>query len=153
MTSCWFWTGRYNGFGYGLVGSHATQKVAHRMVYEFLVGPVPEGLTLDHLCRNRPCVNPAHLEPVAFRENVLRGVGPTAENARKTHCRHGHELAGENLLMVGPEHTRRECRACDLARARQRRRERAAAEGRTLRRYTPPKHARRPSLAALEGEL
>lgn len=74
------------------------------------VGPIPEGMDLDHTCRNRGCVNPEHLEPVTTQVNTLRGIGPTAENARKTHCKHGHPLEGDNLY-VDPE-GKRKCRAC-----------------------------------------
>jgi hypothetical protein len=84
--------------------------VAHRLVYEELVGPIPEGMELDHLCRNTSCVNPAHLEPVPHRVNVLRGVGPTAENAVKTECVNGHPLTGRNLCIR--KEGGRKCRTC-----------------------------------------
>jgi hypothetical protein len=72
-------------------------------------------LTLDHLCRNKACVNPAHLEPVTNRENVLRGVGLSAENARKTHCKRGHPLSGDNVV-VSKGGRKRRCVACERLR-------------------------------------
>lgn len=86
--------------------------MAHRMAYEELVGPIADGLQIDHLCRVRCCVNPAHLEPVTQAENIRRGVSPTAANRRKTHCKHGHEFTTENTRLV-PEG--RICRRCDVA--------------------------------------
>jgi HNH endonuclease len=94
-------------------------------MYRLLVGPVPEGLELDHLCRNRACVNPAHLEPVSHRENVLRGASFAAINAVKTHCIHdGHPFDDVNTI-VRPE-GRRGCRACmNAAQRRYQRRKRS----------------------------
>ena len=87
--------------------------MAHRVSYEALVGPIPKDLCIDHLCRVRNCVNPAHLEPVTVRENILRGNGPTAVNARKAFCKRGHPLFGENLYRkVRNGWPARECRAC-----------------------------------------
>lgn len=87
-TGCWVWAGtidRHTGYG------KVAHEWAHRAVYRFLRGDIPEGLTIDHLCRNRPCVNPDHLEPVPQRVNALRGVSFSAVNAAKTHCPQGHE--------------------------------------------------------------
>lgn len=96
---CWYWTGCLMPNGYGKIGRGgrgAGTALAHRFGYELLVGPIPEGLHLDHLCRNRWCVNPEHLEPVTNRTNLLRGQGPSAVNARKTHCQNGHEFNATN---------------------------------------------------------
>lgn len=103
---CMAWLGPVDAQGYGRHG----KEWAHRFVYEMTVGPIPSGLQLDHLCRNRRCVNPDHLEPVTSRENTLRGDGPTAQNARKSHCHRGHPFSGDNLF-VRSDGTRR-CRAC-----------------------------------------
>lgn len=115
---CWLWTGALNSTGYGYIARTSNRMVpAHRIAYELLVGPIPDGLTLDHLCRVRNCVNPSHLEPVTMRENTLRGSAPPAINARRTHCVNGHEFTPENTY-VGT--TGRECRACNRLRARER---------------------------------
>jgi hypothetical protein len=102
---CWEWMGaRSNGYGQTGRGS------AHRAAYMLTKGPIPVGLELDHLCRNRGCVNPAHLEVVSHRENVMRSpIAPPALNARKTHCVRGH------ALPIGPED--RVCRQCQRSRA------------------------------------
>jgi hypothetical protein len=96
---CWIWRGQRNHYGYGAFSFGGTRRKvgAHRFAYELLVGPIPEGLTIDHLCRNRACVNPDHLEPVSMYENLMRSpIAPQAVNARKTHCKHGHEFTPEN---------------------------------------------------------
>jgi len=109
FSGCWVWMGTVANNGYGKIG----KSVAHRIFYEQEFGPVPEGLQLDHLCRNRLCVNPAHLEPVTQRENIMRGTSPTAVNARKTHCIRGHEYTTENTYIRSNGY--RMCRACDYA--------------------------------------
>lgn len=108
---CWLWPGGLNTKGYVTTMFEGRRIQAHRLAYELLVGPIPEGLRLDHLCRVRHCLNPAHLEPVTDRENALRGVGICSINARKTHCSHGHPYDDENTLpRVGSRG--RYCRAC-----------------------------------------
>lgn len=109
---CWLWTGSLNTPGYAALGVEGkTYNSAHRLAYEWLVGPIPEGMHLDHLCRNRSCVNPAHLEPVTCRENILRGTNPPAQQARQTHCKRGHEFTPENTYRA-PSDNRRHCRTC-----------------------------------------
>jgi HNH endonuclease len=121
--TCWLWIGADNGSGYGRFYPAPRQSVAaHRFAYELLVGPIPEGLQLDHLCRNPPCVNPAHLEPVTNRENSLRGISPLADNARKTHCPRGHSLLDpENVYRWPGYFHRRYCRTCNQLRVQEHR--------------------------------
>lgn len=111
---CWEWTASLVS-GYGQFRHNGRIVRAHRFAYEQLVGPVPKGLELDHLCRNRRCVNPAHLEPVTQQENQLRGFGVSGINARKTHCLRGHEYTPENTVRW---RRWRNCKTCqDLRRA------------------------------------
>ncbi len=112
--SCWCWTGEHSDRGYGRFWDGARRVRAHRWAYEFCVGPIPAGLTIDHLCRVHACVNPDHLEAVTNRVNILRGIGLTAQHARKTHCPHGHPYSGSNLIV--PPRGGRECRACKIDR-------------------------------------
>lgn len=118
---CWDWTAGHSPEGYGRF--NATWRVpgyAHRFAYELLIGPIPDGYQIDHLCRNRGCVNPKHMEPVTQRMNLLRGTSPSAHNARVTACIHGHPFDEANTYY--PKRGGRFCRAC----ARRRQRERKA---------------------------
>jgi hypothetical protein len=109
---CWEWTAGRDKNGYGQFRSDdgVTTK-AHRLLWELLVGSIPEGLELDHLCRNPSCVNPAHLEPVTHAENVARGQAG-AHHARKTHCPRGHEYSETNTYVRPDRLNRRECIIC-----------------------------------------
>lgn len=126
-THCWIWTRARNVSGYGRmrVGAGADRRFvqAHRASYEAFVGPIPAGMQLDHLCRNRPCVNPEHLEPVSGAENTRRaGSSPKAARASanmrlaKTHCPKGHPYEGNNVITK--RGGRRQCRACTVASTR-----------------------------------
>lgn len=96
---CWNWTGNLNNGGYGVFSLLRSNWGVHRLSYHLLVGKFPAHLTIDHLCRNRRCLNPKHLEPVTLKENCLRGIGPTALNAKKKTCALGHPYVGDNLRV------------------------------------------------------
>ncbi len=114
---CWLWTGQtLRGYG----RTSGSNKFAHRAAYVMVKGPIPAGLTIDHLCRNHGCVNPAHLEAVTNRENILRGDSRSAQNARKTCCKRGHPFDAENTY-IRPNRIGRQCRACHAAYQRDKR--------------------------------
>lgn len=102
---CWLWTGARNSRGYGQWAVNGLSRSVHRVAYEALVGPIPDGLTIDHLCRNKLCVNPDHLEPVTIAENVARA------HEIRTNCRHGTE----RIHRKGQVHHREPCVECDVA--------------------------------------
>lgn len=133
-SGCWTWVGSISSGGYGgfRIGGRSPgfAAKAHRVSYEMFVGPIPDGLQLDHLCRNRACVNVKHLEPVTLRENNLRSDNVGGRNARVTHCPKGHEYAGDNLIYSA-KYGRR-CRACKNEEGRERS-ARAIAAGAHLR--------------------
>lgn len=125
-SGCWTWTGRIKPNGYGVFKIGENNVYAHRYAYELFVGPIPAELVIDHLCRNRLCVRPDHLEPVTDRENILRGRGIGVRNSERTHCLHGHVFAEGNLV---PSKNYRSCLACQRRYSREwsrRRRERLA---------------------------
>lgn len=113
-TTCWLWTGKLTDRGYGRTSFRRRLQFIHRIAYVLLVGPIPEGHELDHLCRVRNCVNPAHLEPVVHRINSLRSHSMVADNAQKTSCLRGHEFSVENTYINSKGG--RVCRACRVAR-------------------------------------
>ena len=136
---CWGWSGssftvtRYRIFNVKMKDGVWRPTVAHRVSYLIHKGVIPDGWEIDHLCRNRGCVNPHHLEAVTRRENVLRGASPMAAQATQSHCVHGHEFTSENTYFK-PGTFKRECREC------MRERDRRRAESR--RGYVPPSRRR-----------
>ena len=119
---CWEWLGTRSKSGYASISIFGVSRRAHRVLYEIVVGAIPDGLQLDHLCRVRHCVNPVHLEPVTPRENVLRGVGPSAQAAAREECIHGHAYTPENTYVWRGHRACRECRRLTLRRRYARRR-------------------------------
>jgi HNH endonuclease len=107
---CWIWSGVKTKGGYGVFYIKKQHTYAHRNSYRIFKGDIPEGLHIDHLCRARNCVNPDHLELVTPIENTMRGNSSQAINARKTHCKNGHEFSGYNLLFRS--NGSRICRKC-----------------------------------------
>jgi hypothetical protein len=128
---CWIWTGSTNGdakhpeYDYGKISTgtkrHPKLTYAHRIAYELFRCPIPEGMDIDHLCRVRLCVNPWHLEPVTFQENMRRGNSGKHQAAR-THCPQGHPYNPENTMIIAPHGLRksinRMCRECCRTRRR-----------------------------------
>lgn len=126
-TRCWYWLGAPTKAGYGTMSVLGKRMYAHRISHELFTGPIPEGLTIDHLCRVRHCVNPAHLEAVTQRVNNLRGTGMSARHAKVTHCPFGHPYDVANTA-IGERGTRK-CKACKARRSRDRYVRILAAEG------------------------
>ena len=112
---CWQWQGQLDN-GYGRFWVDGKSMLSHRVSYQIHIGEIPKSLQIDHLCRNRGCVNPEHLEPVSIATNVLRGIGISAENARKEWCKRGHPLFGINLYL--PKGGARCCKICAVHRTR-----------------------------------
>lgn len=115
-SGCWLWSGAVSG-GYGtytwMDDGRKVTSLAHRFSYEKHGRAIPEDLQIDHLCRNKLCVNPDHMEPVTARENMLRSSSPAKARARQlsiTHCKAGHLYSGENLIVL--KNGYRACRAC-----------------------------------------
>lgn len=119
--TCWEWVGGVSTQGYGRLGD----GYAHRISYEVMVGPIPDGLELDHLCRNRRCINPNHLEVVTAAENTRRGMSPSMVVRRNRTCSHGHTLSGGNLYIRKSGGW--QCRTCKRLRMRTYSRQKRAA--------------------------
>jgi len=121
FSGCWLWMAGIARNGYGYLSFRGTRWLAHRISYEAHVGVIPEGLDLDHLCRNRSCVNPVHLEPVTRKVNLGRssliGRGAGKHQSAKTHCPQGHEYTPENTRQM-KQRKGRICRECDRIRNR-----------------------------------
>lgn len=111
---CWPWTGPVHKRGYGKITDDRTTLLAHRVAFSMESGRIKSDLIVDHICNNPICVNPGHLQMITQRRNVMRGKGLAAENARKTHCKNGHPLSGENLVLIRQKNGRNErrCRTC-----------------------------------------
>lgn len=116
---CWEWTHGCDGRGYGRLKVNGKMVYAHRLAYENTQGSVPDGLEIDHLCRNHVCVRPSHLEAVDHRTNVLKGNGLAAYWAARTHCQRGHKYDVENTYVT--KAGARACRACHKEATRRRR--------------------------------
>lgn len=128
---CWLYTGYLDRDGYVQLRRGGRPIRGHRFAYELFVGPIPEGMQIDHVCHNRDatcndgvfcrhrrCLNPAHLEPVTNTQNTYRSKSVTGINSRKTHCIHGHAFVGDNIIWRSPRspggRPRRNCKACNV---------------------------------------
>ena len=121
-SGCWEWHAALDGDGYGMIRVQGRTRRVHVVVYEILVGPVPDGLVLDHLCRNPCCCNPDDLEPVTHRRNILRGDGLAASEVLRTHCPKGHPYDKTNTYVLPSRPNARYCRECNRQSKRERRR-------------------------------
>jgi hypothetical protein len=121
INGCWIFQGAITSGGYGAIGIDGKSRSTHMVMHELDKGPIPPGMEVDHLCRVRACCNPGHLEAVPQIVNWERGESPSRINALRTHCKHGHELSGENVRIATRRNRRpsRQCVACHRARNRE----------------------------------
>jgi HNH endonuclease len=116
---CMEWMAHRSVYGYGRFKFNGVQVGAHRLSWIITNGPIPKNMQIDHLCRNRGCVRPDHLDLVTQKENVLRSEAPSAKQAKQTHCKRGHELSGDNIYQGKYERTGiRDCISCQRLRYR-----------------------------------
>lgn len=115
--TCWLWRGGKDGRGYGIIRAAGRLQKAHRVTYELLVGPIPEGMQIDHLCRVKGCVNPAHMEPVTGLVNTRRAYVGLVKRSK---CPKGHPYTGDNLMNWGQTSGDQRCRTCERERYRRR---------------------------------
>jgi len=115
---CWNWTGHVSGGGYGRIRNGGKREQAHRVSFALAGNKIPEGLVVDHICNNRRCVRPDHLQAITQRDNILRSDSPPARQSKQVACLNGHPLDGDNLFMR--RNGKRECRVCIRARGRKR---------------------------------
>ena len=120
-TGCWEYKGTLHKItGYGIAHINRMQTTAHRLLYKVMVGDVSEDLHLDHLCRNRSCVNPEHLEPVTFSQNISRSpIALSVINRNRTHCINGHLLSADNIYSPPSRPNKRVCRTCSRRRTKE----------------------------------
>lgn len=112
-TDCWEWQGWKKPDGYGIIRFNHKNLRVHRVSYELQKNQIPDGMVLDHLCRNKKCVNPEHLEVVTHKENTMRGNGVSVVNMKKTHCPQGHEYTKENTyIRPNSKKHDRQCLSC-----------------------------------------
>jgi len=123
---CWNWTGPLGQRGYAVMRLDGPKYRVHRIAVVAQLGRDIPGLDVDHLCRNHSCVNPAHLEAVSHRTNVLRGESVVANQARRTHCPQGHPLEWPNLVVSEAKRGNRKCKTCNVETARRHRRKKSA---------------------------
>ena len=109
--SCWNWSGGKNKAGYGRISINHVMVLAHRFIYEIMESKIPRGIVIDHLCRNRSCVNPSHMDITTIGQNCMRGDSPSAINSRKTHCGKGHQY-NDNNMRIDPKTKKKRCIIC-----------------------------------------